>query len=199
MAPQAHSAGYWREHCSLQLFCSQLKALGMKTLLLTYLPADMSVSELHKTHSHPRALPPLPSQQRSPEAPSCSCHSLTLRLGVTLGSPPTFSSNNRLRCLCLWQAWGADSAVWAAPSRRQLLPVCSREAVVSQMKASHRSQAEPRSPRSIPRALALNLRTKLLKELTSHSPTAGFATSTHWGQPHLVLSFPVPLAHTRGC
>lgn len=56
MAPQAHLAGYWREHCSLQLSCSQLKALGMKTLLLTYLPADMSVSELHKTHSHPRAL-----------------------------------------------------------------------------------------------------------------------------------------------
>lgn len=76
-------------------------------------------------------------------------------------------------------------------------PYLLQEAVVSQMKASPRPEAEPRSPRSILRALALIPGTKLPRELTSHSPTTGFATGTHLGQSHLIPSFPAPLSHTR--
>lgn len=181
---------------SIQAFSSVVASLRLWEwrlfFPLTYLQTCLSLSSTNPIpipgHSFPALLAVLTRStilflpQPHPETQGCTWQ------------PPTLNSNNSLECLSL-AGLEADSAVWVAPSCLS----CSREAVVSRMKALHKSQAEPRSPRSIPRALALDLGAQLLKELLSHSPTTGFATGTHWGWSHLVPSFPVPLAYTRSC
>lgn len=149
---------------------------------LTYLQTCLSLSSTKPTPTPGHSLPSPPSSdplkhhpilpQPHPETRGCPWQ------------PPILSSSTRVPVPVAGLGVIQPCGLLLLP---QLLPVCSREAVVSQIKALHSSQAEPHAPRSIPSALALNLGAELLQELTPHSPAAGFATSTHWGHPILFL------------